>query len=87
MCIWAQTNIWTQANPQLNCPKVYLPTITKPTRITKSAAIIIDSINVKCKKLHNIMSCVINSHISDHLPVFVFTGNEIANKLEEPLKN
>lgn len=64
--------------------KGYLPTITKPTRITKSTATIIDNIYVKCKKKldvlskkpHNIISGVINSHISDHLPVFVFTRKE-----------
>jgi hypothetical protein len=66
--------------------KGYLPTITKATRITKSTATIIDNIYVKCKKPHNIISGVINSHISDHLPVFVFTRKKITSKPEEPLK-
>ena len=74
MCILAQTKILTrqnltQANPQMNyseiISKCYLPTITKASRITKTTFTFTDNIYVKCKKPHNIISGLINSHISD----------------------
>ena len=64
----------------------YLPTITKPTRITKNTATIIDNIYIKCKKPHNIISGIINCQISDHLPVFAFAKTKINRKPENSLK-
>ena len=64
----------------------YLPTITKPTRITKTTATLIDNIYIKCNKPHNIISGIINSQISDHLPVFVFAKTKVTIKPENSLK-
>ena len=52
-----------------------LPTITKPTRITHNTATLIDNIYVKLKDYSNIYSGIIQTHISDHLPVFAFVGS------------
>ena len=50
-----------------------LPTITKPTRITNSSCTLIDNIYVNYKTpMYNLNSAVINSDISDHLPVCMF---------------
>ena len=52
-----------------------LPTITKPTRITHNTATLIDNMYVKLKDHSNIYSGIIQTHISDHLPVFAFVGS------------
>ena len=64
----------------------YLRTITKPTRITKTIVTLIDNIYIQCNKPHIIISGIINSQISDHLPVFVFAKTKITIKLENSLK-
>ena len=54
----------------------FVPTISKPTRITDTSATIIDNIFVN-KTQYKICSAVIYSDISDHMPIAVHikTGN------------
>ena len=58
----------------------FLPTITKPTRITQNSATLIDNIYIKLKSLQNLSCGIINIQISDHLPIFMFTGKQAAHK-------
>ena len=58
----------------------FLPTITKPTRITQTSATLIDHIYIKSKSLQNISSGILNMQISDHLPIFMFNGIVSAQK-------
>ena len=48
----------------------FIPTITKPTRITHSSATLINNIFVNYDHKINIASGILISHISDHYPVF-----------------
>ena len=58
-----------------------LPTITKPTRITHSSAMLIDNIYVKCDLYQYIHSLILFSDISDHFPILTCMGqNDIAEK-------
>jgi hypothetical protein len=51
----------------------FLPTINKPTRITKSSATIIDNIFVNKLFDKSVTSGIIANSISDHCPIFLFT--------------
>ena len=51
----------------------FLPTITKPTRITHTTATLIDYIYIKTSKPIKIASGIIIHDISDHLPIFMFS--------------
>ena len=48
----------------------FVPTITKPTRITHSRATLIDNILVKSNNNTRVYSGIISTNISDHFPVF-----------------
>lgn len=52
----------------------FLPTITKPTRITHNTSTLIDNIYVKVNKIETLKSGIISTYISDHLPIFMFNG-------------
>ena len=52
----------------LNLDLNLIPTITKPTRITKTSATLLDNIIVG-KQFHNFVANIAISDISDHLPV------------------
>ena len=52
----------------------FIPTITKPTRITHSSSTLIDNIYIRSKNLDRIQSGIITSYISDHLPIFLLYG-------------
>ena len=45
-----------------------IPTITRPTRITKSSAILIDNIYISNKLNYKFDSCILLSGILDHRP-------------------
>ena len=47
-----------------------IPTITKPTRITKTSATLLDNIIVG-KQFHNFVANIAISDISDHLPTIM----------------
>ena len=53
----------------------FVPTITKPTRITHSSATLIDNIYIKYNKNTTINSAILVSDISDHFPVFCTVTN------------
>ena len=60
-----------------------LPTIVKPTRITKSSATLIDNIIISRNQIGNFRSCIINSDMSDHMPCMCVVDN-ILNTCREP---
>ena len=53
----------------------FIPTISKPTRITHASASLIDNIYVKINNIDFIESGILTADISDHLPIFTFWGN------------
>jgi len=61
----------------------FLPTITKPTRITHSAATLINNIYIKTsKEIIKLASGIILNNISDQLPVFLFSEKYKSIKTE-----
>ena len=61
-----------------------IPTVTKPTRITRSSATLLDNIIVG-KDYHNFVANIAISDISDHLPV-VMTSYQPKLYKKQPLK-
>jgi hypothetical protein len=59
----------------------FLPVITLPTRRTYNTATIIDNIYIKCQNSKGIKSGVIQSDLSDHLPVFITFGRKQSNTI------
>lgn len=59
----------------------FIPTIIKPTRITHSTATLIDNLYIKTNIANGIMSGIINTDISDHLPIFISVGKTKLNKI------
>ena len=57
-----------------------IPTIHKPTRITHSSATLIDNLYINATQCTNAISGIITTDISDHLPIFVFIGQENTQK-------
>jgi len=66
----------------------FIPTITKPTRITHSSATLIDNIYVKGFHYSNYASLpgILQYDISDHLPVFICLGKDISKKKPESVQ-
>ena len=58
----------------------FLPTVTLPTRITYSSSTLIDNIYIKCRNLDHLVSGIIISDLSDHLPLFTFLGKPTREK-------
>ncbi len=52
-----------------------LPTITKPTRITHSSAALIDNLYITSKNIDKFFSGIIQTDISDHLPLFLLVNS------------
>ena len=67
----------------LNLDLNLVPTITKPTRITKTSATLLDNIIVG-KQFHNFAANIAISDISDHLPV-VMTSHQPTLYKKQPL--
>ena len=59
-----------------------LPVITKPTRITKTSATLIDNIFISDKLQSNYTSNILLSDLSNHLPCYVEIDDFIAGKKE-----
>ena len=57
----------------------FIPTITKPTRITHTTAALIDNIYISAKS-KDISSGILNFDISDHLPIFMFANSKQKNE-------
>ena len=72
----APTNRFLNANLSLNL----VPTITRPTCITKNTATLIDNIFVSQSWLETFDSGIIINDISDHLPSIVSLKNLKLNK-------
>lgn len=49
----------------------FLPTITKPTRVTVNSATLIDNVLTNCYDSETVTPYIVYSDISDHLPVYV----------------
>ena len=60
----------------------FLPTITKPTRITHSTATLIDNISIKTGKEIKLPPGIILNNILYHLPVFLFPEKYKSMKTE-----
>ena len=60
-----------------------VPTITRPTRICKTTASLIDNIIISQKHLENYESCVLIDDTSDHLPCLVKLTNFNTSKKNE----
>ena len=59
-----------------------LPYVTKPTRITKSSATLIDNVFVPISLVQNVNSYIILEDMSDHLPTLVvFKNTELGENL------
>ena len=59
-----------------------LPTIVKPTRITKNSATLIDNTITSKNQIGNFRSSIINSDMSDHLPCLCIIDNVLSNRKE-----
>ena len=62
----------------------YMPLITKPTRITKSTATLIDNIFTNNARKTGHHSGILLNDLSDHLPIFAITEHEMKNCPEIP---
>ena len=61
---------------EVNLEKDLMPTTTKPTRITRSTATLIDNIIIGSTLQANYDSNIIISDLSDHFPCFLSIGNQ-----------
>ena len=61
----------------------FLPTITRPTRITHTSQTLIDNIYTNITPNTNFTSGIIFTQLSDHLPVFMFIGPQIKSKQQK----
>ena len=61
---------------------VLLPVITKPTRISKTSATLIDNVKISDKLQSNYTSNILLSNLSDHLPCYVEINEFYAGKRE-----
>ena len=57
----------------------YMPLITKPTRVTKSTATLIDNVFTNNANKTGHQNGILSNDISDHLPTFTITENEMKN--------
>ena len=57
----------------------YTPLITKPTRITKSTATLIDNIFTNNLNRTEHLNGILFNDISDHLPIFTITEHDLQN--------
>ena len=54
-----------------------MPTITRPARITSESATSIDNIYASGNRLEYLRSGILVADISDHFPIFLFTGKNV----------
>ena len=54
-----------------------MPTIARPTRITSESATLLDNIYVSGNRIEYLRSGVLVADISDHFPIFLFTGKNV----------
>ena len=70
---------------QLNLDLGMIPTITQPTRITRSTATLIDNIMVSQNNCGNYIASILVEDMSDHLPT-ICVINSLMAMTREPLK-
>ncbi len=58
----------------------FWPTITKPTRVTRSTATVIDNIYVKADIKEAYKTIILVTDISDNFPLLYFTAGEQKDK-------
>ncbi len=68
----------------LNLSNDLLPTITKPTRITHRTCTLIDNIYIPSSLTNNLVSCILATDISDHLPCLTIL-NGAGTQIREPI--
>ncbi len=68
----------------LNLSNDLLPTINKPTRITHRACTLIDNIYIPSTLSNNLLSMILVTDISDHLPCLTILKGT-SNELKEPV--
>ena len=70
----------TQNFVEMTLDNLLLPTITKPTRINKASATLIDNIIISHKLQSGYKSNILISNLSDHLPCHIEINEFYANK-------
>ena len=63
----------------INLDHCLIPTITKPTRVTKNSATLIDNIIIGKRYQSEYDPCIIVDDISDHFPLLLKTSNTLTN--------
>ena len=73
----SSTHTETQAFIDINFDNYLFPCITRPTRITKTSATLIDNIFIS-QNLHNSFNaCVVVHDLSDHLPSIINLHDQV----------
>ena len=72
----------TQTFVENTLDHVLLPVITKPTRISKTSATLIDNVIISDKLQSNYTSNILLSNLSNHLPCYVEINKFYAGKRE-----
>ena len=70
---------------EFNMENQIWPTITKPTRITKNSASLIDNIMVSHDVFKKFRSCILTEDLSDHLPCYLIAQNLKLKKKDPPV--
>ena len=69
------SNTPTQDFLDLNLEHNFVPTITKPTRATKTSTMLLHNIFLSSKLQYNYKSFILLDELSDHYPCLVVLGN------------
>ncbi len=65
----------------------FLPTCTKPTRITHTSATLIDNLFIKYNNKYELRSGILVEDLSDHFPIYcILKSNKISKVVNAPLK-
>ena len=72
----------TQTFVENTLDHVLLPVITKPTRISKTSATLIDNVIISDKLQSNYTNNILLSNLSNHLPCYVEINEFYAGKRE-----
>ena len=54
----------------------FIPTITRPTRLTCHSATLIDNLYISCRNPETLLSGILITDLSDHLPIFAFVDKK-----------
>ena len=73
-------HVHTERFIEVNLDHLLIPTITRPTRITKTTATLIDNIIISQNLCGNFLSGIVMYDISDHLPSYCILSNIESSK-------